>query len=63
MKSGVKSGKEILDEFFQELANKDNLDKETVTTIVGLYNEEKLSDKNLSNALSQLRESEPNDKD
>ena len=53
----------MLYSFFLELPKKDQLDKETVSAIIDLYNDGKLSDKNLSNALGQLREAELDDKD
>ena len=62
MKTNIKSGKEILDEFFFDLPTNDSLDLNTVAAIVALYNDGKFSDKNLSNALFELREAELNDK-
>jgi len=62
MKTNIKSGKEILDEFFFDLPTNDSLDLNTVAAIVVLYNDGKFSDKNLSNALFELREAELNDK-
>jgi hypothetical protein len=62
MKTNIKSGKEILDEFFFDLPTNDSLDLNTVVAIVALYNDGKFSDKNLSNALFELREAELNDK-
>jgi hypothetical protein len=54
----VISGKEVLDNFFNRLDKIQDLDKKTVETIIGLYKEGKLTQKNLSNALSQLRDEE-----
>ena len=62
MKTNIKSGKEILDEFFFDLPTNDSLDLNIVAAIVALYNDGKFSDKNLSNALFELREAELNDK-
>jgi len=61
MNSDIKSGKQILDEFFQEIQNISDIDENVIKTIVELYNSGKLSDKNLSNALLELREKSNND--
>lgn len=63
MNNEIKSGKEILDEFFGSIKGNTKLDQETVGEIVGLYNEGKLTDKNLTNALSELREKKDNGED
>ncbi len=62
MKTNIKSGKEILDDFFFDLPTNDSLDLNTVAAIVTLYNDGKFSDKNLSNTLVDLREAELHDK-
>jgi hypothetical protein len=56
MSEEIKSGKQILDEFFQEIKNIPDLDQEVVGALIVLYQSEKFSDKNLSNALLALRE-------
>lgn len=56
MEQKIKSGKQILDEFFEEIKNEENVDEATVSGIVGLYQNGKLTDGNLTNALSGLRE-------
>ena len=61
MNSEIKSGKQLLDEFFQEIQNISNIDENVIKTIVELYDSGKLSDKNLSNALLELREISNND--
>lgn len=61
MNEVIKSGKIILDEFFNELKVNEELDKETVSTIIKLYEEKKLTDKNLTNALLDLREAQRRD--
>jgi len=55
MEKKIKSGKAILDEFFEEIKNDDQLDPETVSVIVGLYENGKLTDNNLNNSLLELR--------
>ena len=61
MNKPVKSGKEIINEFFNNLLNIKNVDEKLALEIKKLYEEEKLSSANLSNKLSSLRE-ELNDK-
>ena len=55
MKNEIKSGKVILDEFFKDIKNIENLEQATIDKIIKLYEEEKLTAKNLTNALSILR--------
>lgn len=55
MKNEIKSGKVILDEFFKDIKNIENLEQATIEKIIKLYEEEKLTAKNLTNALSILR--------
>jgi len=56
MKNEIKSGKVILDEFFHDIKNIENLEQVTIDKIIELYEEEKLTAKSLTNALSELRE-------
>lgn len=62
MSTEIKSGKEILDEFFEDIKTDEKLDEDTATAIVDLYESDKLTDRNLTNALSELREDQDNDK-
>ena len=57
MANEIKSGKEILDDFFKEVQQNKELDKDTTQRIIELYEQDSLSDKNLTNALEELRES------
>ena len=54
MSEEIKSGKDVIDEFFSEIYNIDNVDEKTVDALVSLYGEEKLTDKNIQNALEDL---------
>lgn len=63
MSNEIKSGKEILTEFFSDLEKDDSLDSNTVAAVILLYKEGKFSDRNIANALSQLREDQDSDKD
>ena len=56
MSDEIKSGKQILDEFFRDIKRLSDVDEDVVNTIIELYKEDKLSEKNLSNALLELRE-------
>lgn len=55
-KTEIKSGKEILDEFFEDIKSDGKLDGDTVAAIVHLYESGKLTDRQLTNKLSELRE-------
>ena len=61
MSDEIKSGKQILDEFFIDIDNMSDVDANVVYTIIDLYKTEKFSDKNLSNALLDLREKPANE--
>lgn len=61
MSEEIKSGKEILDNFFEEIATLPNVDKNVVNIITDLYKEGKLTEKYISNALLALREQSNND--
>ena len=56
MSTEVKSGKEVLDEFFTEIQENKKLDESVVKKIVELHGGEKLTDTNLTNGLTDLRE-------
>jgi len=54
MDKKIKSGKEVIDEFFSEIYNIENVDEKTVDALVSLYSTGKLTDKNIQNALEEL---------
>lgn len=58
MDKEIKSGKEVIDEFFSEIYNIENVDEKTVEALVSLYSEGKLTDKNIQNALEELVQQE-----
>lgn len=60
MSTEIKSGKEILDEFFEDIKTDEKLDQEVAAAIVDLYESGKLTDRNLTNKLSNLREDKGN---
>lgn len=55
MTETVKSGKEILDEFFAEIENIENVDPNIAAIIKQLYDEDKLTEANVKNELQRLR--------
>jgi hypothetical protein len=56
MDNQVKSGKEILDDFFGNIKSLTGVDKEIAEKIIALYKAGKLTSTNISNALVKLRE-------
>ena len=63
MNEEIKSGNEILTEFFADLENEKELDSDTVSAVLNLYKEGRLSVTNIANALSDLRQEQASDKD
>lgn len=51
----VKSGKEILDDFFKEISSIENVDITIANSLAELYNNGKLTDKNVVNELQKIR--------
>ncbi len=60
MDKKIKSGKDVIDDFFAEIYNISNADKDTIDALVNLYSQGKLSDKNVQNTLDELVESRLN---
>lgn len=56
MTDRIKSGQEVIDEFFSEILNVEELDREIVEVLINLYQEGKLTSVNLSNELEGIRE-------
>ena len=57
----VKSGKEILDDFFKDIATIENVDETIANSLADLYANGKLTDKSVVNELQKIRQQ--NDKD
>ena len=55
MESNVKSGKEILDDFFENNENIPFVDKDIAKMLADLYTQGKLTDVNVKNELPKLR--------
>ncbi len=58
MSNEIKSGKQVIDEFFAEIMNIEGIDKKTVEKLAFLYSEGKLTDTNIENAMGQLLQEE-----
>jgi hypothetical protein len=58
MDNKIKSGKDVLDDFFAEIYNIPNADRNTVDALVELYSQGKLSDKNVQNTLDEIVQKE-----
>lgn len=56
MDNKVKSGKEILNDFFKDIQNIENVDKEIAQSLSKLFEQGKLTDANIKNELQRLRE-------
>lgn len=57
MDNKIKSGKDVIDDFFAEIYNIPNADKNTIDALVNLYSQGKLSDRNVQNTLDELVQS------
>ncbi len=60
MDNKVKSGIEILEDFFTNISNIENVDKVLAQSLANLYQQGKLTDTNLKNELQKLRDKDAN---
>jgi hypothetical protein len=60
MESKVKSGKEILDDFFKNIENIPNVDKDIAKMLSNLYDQNKLTDTYVKNELPNLPKKDVN---
>lgn len=60
MENKVKSGKEILDDFFENIENIPNVDKDIAKMLTTLYSQNKLTDTNVKNELPNLPKKDVN---
>lgn len=58
MSDKVKSGKEVVDEFFAEILDVEGVDEKTVKKLVSLRDERKFTDTNIQNAMDELIQEE-----
>jgi len=57
----IKSGQEILDEFFNHITGIEGVDQDVAKTVLRLHQEGKLTNINLSNELGKIREKKENE--
>ena len=60
MENKVKSGKEILDDFFENIENIPNVDKDIAKMLSNLYSQNKLTDTYVKNELPNLPKKDVN---
>lgn len=60
MAEKVKSGKEILDDFFDGIEEIENVDKDIAKMLSKLYQDDKLTDTYVKNELQKLRDGNKN---
>jgi hypothetical protein len=60
MSEKIKSGQDVIEDFFAEIYNVPNADKKTIDTLVALYSENKFTEKNIQNALDSQMQIELN---
>lgn len=53
--SEIQSGKELCDQFFETLKNREDLDQDVATLLMALYSEDKLTGNNILEGLKALR--------
>ena len=56
MENEIKSGKEIVDDFFTNIKQLPNIDQEIASLFSSLHKEERLTDTNVKNGLQKIRE-------
>ena len=60
MDKKVKSGKEIIDEFFANISSLEKVDKELAESLASLYQQGKLTDTNVKNEIQKIRDKNAN---
>ena len=60
MDKKVKSGKEILDDFFTDISKIKNVDKALAESLSNLYQQGKFTETNVKNELQKLRDKDGN---
>lgn len=53
MSDKIKSGKEVIEDFFAEIYNIKNTDQKTIDSLVSLFNQRKFTEKNIQNAIEE----------
>ena len=57
----VKSGKEIVDDFFRTISAIERVDIAIANSLAELYTQDKLTDKNVANELQRIRQQNGNE--
>lgn len=60
MSEKIKSGQDVIEDFFAEIYNVPNADKKTIDTLVALFSENKFTEKNIQNELDSQMQIELN---
>lgn len=60
MSEKIKSGQDVIEDFFAEIYNVPNADKKTIDTLVALFSENKFTEKNIQNTLDSQMQIELN---
>lgn len=58
MNKQIKSGKEIVDDFFNNMENLSGVDLELARSLTTLYKDNKFTERNIQNELRKLRDHE-----
>ena len=58
MSKNIKSGKDIIDDFFEDIKNLEGIDPDIVTMLTGLHSENKLTKGKIEEKLEKMRNSE-----
>jgi hypothetical protein len=58
MDNTIKSGKDVIDDFFAEILNVPNADEKTVHKLVELYGLGKFTERHITNAMDELTQTE-----
>ena len=53
--SEIQSGKELCDQFFETLKNKEDIDQGVATLLMALYSDDKLTGNNILEGLKSIR--------
>ena len=56
--TNIKSGKEMLDDFFEEIEQMTEINQDLAVILKNLYKDNKFTNTNISNALSDLQKEE-----
>jgi len=58
MDNTIKSGNDVIEDFFAEILNVPNADEKTVQKLVELYGSGKFTERNIANAMDELTQAE-----